>query len=526
MQTTTVAATASSSDALLLSIFGSSGGHGNNDDDDDDVDVDENDDDDDDHGNRGAIATTQPPLTEVRDKLVDVGGGRGVFALRPLPAGVLVVSEVPTATWGDGDLSDPAFLASVVETCCCSKDAYAVTQALHPRLFAECDVVELTKARELLPDDVQAAIAARAGFGADVGEVVRVALVLQHNGFGSGLYRSLTMLNHSCVPNAVKYSPSSGSLGASEIWTVRSVAAGEELTISYCEPLEVTRQAMHDFLETHHRFRCRCSSCVAADAPVPAAYQETMEKVAQQEGRVQELVVGMEAEVKFWASVRDVDGVVENLTKLLHSTAGMAAVESGREDFSLSPKVLARVHRLAADAAAAFLDVAGQYHNHPKRPKRELLKSAAFSFLRNSLCLLAQQVLYLGPRHPDVARTQFDVAEALECALNTFPDDLLAACHASVTATGDDRATYFPELKLLQFPAAAAAGVAKKDVRAEAKRYRALGAAVKRLYTRSLFPGLYRDLHGGRPGACHWGTHVPAGHTQEQELGTNVPQTV
>ena len=515
---------AASPNGLLSSIFG----FGTSDIDDDD-------------SNNGeqqvAGSSSASALTAVRDQLADVGGGRGVFALRALPAGVLVVSEVPMVTWSDGDLSDPAFLASVVEACCCNEDAYAVTQALHPRLFAECDAYELTKARELLPEPLQAGIAAKAGWGdRDISEVVRVALVLQHNGFGSGLYRSLTMLNHSCVPNAIKYSPSPGSLGASEIWTVRPVAAGEELTISYCEPLEVTKPSMQEFLETHHRFRCRCSSCAVADAPVPAAFSATSDEIAQQEGRVQELVMGMETEVcsgwtgldetppahiqappcphlqvKFWAAVRDIDGVVENLTKLLHSTTGMAAVESGREDFSLSPKVLARVHRLAADAAAAFLDVAGQYHNHPKRPKRELLKSAAFSFLRNSLCLLAQQLQYLGPRHPDVARTHFDVAEALDCALNTFPDDLLAACNAR----GGDSATHFPELKLLRFPAAA--DVAKKDVRAEAKRFRALGAAVKRLYTRSLFPGLYRDLQGSQPGACHWGTHVPPEHDQDHD---------
>lgn len=456
--------------------------------------------------------STSKRLTVIRSELIDVGGGRGLFALQALPPGVLVASEVPTATWSEGTIDDPSYLATVVQLCCCNKAAYAITQLLHPRELVDCDEFELAKARELLSSAAVAEIVQNANLTDS--EVIRVLLVLQHNGFGSGLYHSLTMLNHSCDPNAIKYSPSPGSFGASEIWTVRAIKEGEEITISYCEPLEMTRKSMRKYLELHHRFKCCCGHCVSSGAPVPAAFGSVMESIAQQEQRVQELVGGMEQEVLFWQNAQDMDGTVENLTKLLHSTTGMAAVESERTDFNLSPRILARLHRLAANTAAAFLEIAGRFQQQNKRPKRDLLKAAAFSFLRNSLCLVSEQLKYLGPHHPEVARAYLDIAEALDCALNTFPEELLSACGAGVGGEKNSMASY-PELQLLQFAATDASttrGVGKKAVRDEIKRFRAEGSRIKRLYTRSLFPALYRDLQGGSPGACHWGVDIPPEH--------------
>ena len=175
--------------------------------------------DDDDEQTNANNAIIEAKLTEIRDDLVGVGGHRGLFALCPLPPGTMVVSEVPTVTWGgEGGiigLDDPDNLANVVELCCCNPEAYAVTQVLHPRSLVDCDEIELTKVREILSSSVVTRIAQVAGHIVDTDEVFRVVLVLQHNGFGSGLYRYLTMLNHSCNPNCVKYSPSAGFSDAS-----------------------------------------------------------------------------------------------------------------------------------------------------------------------------------------------------------------------------------------------------------------------------------------------------------------------
>lgn len=78
-----------------------------------------------------------------------------------------------------------------------------------------------------------------------------VALALQHNGFGSGLYLQLAMVNHTCyAPNCIKTSPTGATAWASELWTIRDVRAGEQLFISYAQPLEeLTRaQVPHEWI--------------------------------------------------------------------------------------------------------------------------------------------------------------------------------------------------------------------------------------------------------------------------------------
>ena len=42
-----------------------------------------------------------------------------------------------------------------------------------------------------------------------------------------------------------------------------------------------------------------------------------------------------------------------------------------------------------------------------------------------------------------------------------------------------------------------------------------VGSQIKRLYSRSLFPALYRDLQGQTPGSCHWGCCIPPGHNDK-----------
>jgi hypothetical protein len=85
-----------------------------------------------------------------------------------------------------------------------------------------------------------------------------VALALQHNGFGSGLYLQLAMVNHAChAPNCIKTSPTGATAWASELWTTRDVRAGEQLFISYAQPLEELTRAQVtirvDF-KSHYRY--------------------------------------------------------------------------------------------------------------------------------------------------------------------------------------------------------------------------------------------------------------------------------
>ena len=70
------------------------------------------------------------------------------------------------------------------------------------------------------------------------------------------------MVNHSCDPNCIKFAPKPGSLGASEIYATRAIGVGDEITICYCSPIEMTQHSMRNYLQRQHRFQCKCAVCL------------------------------------------------------------------------------------------------------------------------------------------------------------------------------------------------------------------------------------------------------------------------
>jgi hypothetical protein len=106
----------------------------------------------------------------------------------------------------------------------------------------------------------------------DEAEGLRLLLTLKSNGFRSGLYLHLSVFNHSCTPNCVKWSPAQG---LSHVRTLRPVRAGEVLLISYLNPVEQTRQRRRCQLRETFGFLCACPLCVAA-LPSPLALVQAL----------------------------------------------------------------------------------------------------------------------------------------------------------------------------------------------------------------------------------------------------------
>lgn len=158
-------------------------------------------------------------------EISNIGGNRGLVATCYIPSCVLILAEVPAVTWKDKNLEEKNALITTIETCLSNELAYSTSKNLYPKSIEDCRKDEIDTLHELLTPIEITGIAIRSNIDRD--EVLRVLLVLQHNGFGSGLYNVLTMLNHSCNPNCIKFSPSAGSSGASEVWTVREVQENE-----------------------------------------------------------------------------------------------------------------------------------------------------------------------------------------------------------------------------------------------------------------------------------------------------------
>ena len=499
---------------ILLNLFGSStSSHSDEEDSDSEVESD------------FSNAEAKTVLSAVVE-MVAMGGSRGLISLREIPPGILLLAEIPIVTWNDNTFEEEENLRRTIEACLMDELAYRTTKSLHPKMLKDCDTEEIERAETLLGSPTLNEIAHKVGVSQE--EVLRVLLVLQHNGFGSGLYGVLTMLNHSCDPNCIKFPPSTGSSGASEVWTVRQIREGEELTICYCEPLEMTNESIREYLELHHRFHCKCSVCVSAaiyENSLPEQEQHFLRKSHSLGRNLQEIVVGMEQELLFLRNLDDSEVGFESLARLMKATTDLSAVESDEntgDNMSVSPRVLARLCKLAANTAVTFLEYANKSSEQRRRPKGVLLKMATFSFLRNSLLLMSHQLKYLDAHHPDMASSHIDIAEALDCALKFYQEDLVIALNAPVDEN-------YSELKLLKI-LCRKEGIAEdtwsgegqfrmvrvtKDIiKKESNRFRAEGAIIKNLYSRSHFPSRYVTLRHNLPGICHWGDFVPVGHSK------------
>jgi hypothetical protein len=191
-----------------------------------------------------------------------VGGQRGVYANCDLPSGSLVVLEWPYLTWNNQkNFNDPTILLSMVELILVDDKAFSMSKDLYPLSIYSVSPEEIENLK-IEYSDITALEQIVSKFSLpSIDEIYRLLLVIKHNAFSSGLYHKLCMINHSCNPNCIKFEPRQGSRGASEVWTICPVKAGEEITISYTNPVELSSPSTQEYLFKHHSFNCHCSRC-------------------------------------------------------------------------------------------------------------------------------------------------------------------------------------------------------------------------------------------------------------------------
>ena len=250
----------------------------------------------------------------IRSDLEFIGGRRGVFASMDLNVGCLINAEKAFLTWDRTlDFTDIDNLTDVIIEILSSNDIMMLTKQLHPRTIDDIDLHEKNELIQLIdnhdhygPTYLQYLSSTSA---IDVEEIIRIGLVLQHNGFQSGLYSQQSLFNHSCDPNCIKLSingihginshkkkhppdnnahhhhhqhddnktihsddqhhdhlhyhqhNTTSNSSLSEIWSIKPIALGEELTISYYHPLESASECIRRYLQNNHKFICRCKRC-------------------------------------------------------------------------------------------------------------------------------------------------------------------------------------------------------------------------------------------------------------------------
>ncbi|CAM9169941.1 unnamed protein product [Choristocarpus tenellus] len=122
----------------------------------------------------------------------------------------------------------------------------------------------------------------------DITSMLRLLCVFRSNGFSSGVYLHMAMTNHSCRPNAIKWRAKNnegdsmpvvdGRGDLSELRATQLIRAGEEITICYLEPRELSRSNRLQRLSNQFGFRCQCPLCFNSqgqDAQLLSAFKFT-----------------------------------------------------------------------------------------------------------------------------------------------------------------------------------------------------------------------------------------------------------
>ena len=274
------------------------------------------------------------------------------MAVKDIPAGTLLLIEAPVADIPDEPMErDPAercvlHLASGDVPLDVAKAALEDLKHLHPRERADIDESRYAK----LQTDVQPLkelLRSYCPLAKDLGLVdnpdnddyplIRLVCALHFNGFVTGAYVHLAMINHSCVPNSVKWGARDGAVH-SEVRATRFIRAGEEITISYLVPSVRSRVARQRALSGQFQFTCSCDLC---EGKCDASFEAGPPSAAEQlESELEELEQHeLEAHPRL---------ALERATR-----AKEAALQAGLHARHLA---VARANLISAEAALMVLD--------------------------------------------------------------------------------------------------------------------------------------------------------------------------
>jgi hypothetical protein len=375
------------------------------------------------------ITTTTAGSPELREEMTikqvaivqsmsGVGGGRGVFAQTSLTAGILVVLEWPILTWDDLDVSSASDMITLISRILNNREAHLVTQSLHPQNLSDVTAEELAAALEGFSDEPGLHQLLK---DTQKEEIIRIYLALKHNGFGSGLYKDLCMVNHSCDPNCIKFEPRAGSRGASEIWTTRDIAAGEEITISYCSPIESLTIPMRSYLLDQHSFNCRCIRCLEFEVfKSPSTLSEMIEEWDSWIGDSEFELQSLKYEV---SDIGILDKMADECNRI-HSQLKVHQTDIFPSDLlrlqahnrilfgSIALKKLSLFERMASTEKTKSKQGQGVEPAQLVKVGKELLQC-------NSEILRLQRK-YLGKDHPDIITTITDMMNALDFLSETL----------------------------------------------------------------------------------------------------------
>lgn len=386
------------------------------------------------------------------------GGGRGYVASNNLLPGTLVMMEEPMLLWPEEQLGRELSLVSVhhVISSVTIEELHEL-EHLHPTKI-EVDRIDQVgedsgdvsynqqvrgmlhllrdrhQANPLLTECLKASTR-RALVNSDCSpftekDCLRLFLALRYNGLQSGIYLHVAMLNHSDQPNCVKFLPSSGSHGEySEVRTTRPVRAGDALTINYLPTLLSHATRRHKLWE-QHRFdigvhlppTLRPMELLNGKLPASPLHHAMVDSVTcQVEKSTEELRQMFQELASLPPSMLnqhdlladEEDGLVAQLHAL--ELASLELVQGTQEQLQSD------CHILLIPCLELHLDCADRVLRTDLSLSPAQRLRLCGRMVSTALHLVHLQEQFHGADHFDLARTNLDLAQAIEQLLSKSP---------------------------------------------------------------------------------------------------------
>ena len=282
-------------------------------------------------------------------------------------------------------------------------------------------------------------------------DIYRIILTLRYNALQSGLYYNSAMFNHSDVYNCVKFIPTTNTTirpahvtscsKYSEIRTTRTVVPGEPLTISYI-PHILSHASRRHYLWQQHRFDignnippdgsvlCQMEY-IHTQFPVLSNMNDYTDTVTYNiETAVSELE-GMYHDIEHLLRIQQLrQEIVNNDDVDLFQQAQELEQASLELCISAERELLQNpIHILLIPCRRLHVDICCMMQQHYEN-QLMLLSMVDRMKLLSRLVLSAHQLRQLqmmlyGPDHFDIARTDLDLAQAIEELLSRSPKQLL-----------------------------------------------------------------------------------------------------
>lgn len=412
----------------------------------------------------------------------EVGGNRGYIATQDLEPGTLLLVEKPIFEWPEEQIGKELGLVSIQALLRqeCAMDLLKDMHQLYPTkekvdiVFRKegndssrvdsslsrdeeiqiSDMVKLMEMQFKGSKEIEATLTEAKHYGIQVDEVdvYRILLVMRYNGFGSGLYLHFSMFNHDLDANCIKFQPD-GSNGVSgmedrysEVRTTKFVQRGHPLTLDYLDPREQSHATRRRYLWDQHRFDIGSedsikdsqlrqmyavhglyppSSIDSIDFHAPTYHVESaLKELEEQLLEAKNSWIVMSSKFRQEA-VQDILNLFEHASILCE--ASLECILAAEEQLGNPCHVLlVRCYQLYLNSAELTLQIGfehGHTHCHSNlRPNH--VHAIMAKFVTTCHKLLPLQLRLLGNDHPDIARTNHDLANIINSMLSQCPKSL------------------------------------------------------------------------------------------------------